>query len=86
MRGNANVGARVAVTGAGGIGCDVAEFLVEDAPSPATDVARWTHGWGFDPTPPSLPGPMPCAALLALAMSLIPALRALHAALVKKAH
>jgi len=26
----------------------VAEFLVENAPSPTTDVARWTHEWGVD--------------------------------------
>jgi len=42
------VGARVAIIGAGGIGFDVAEFLVEPAPSPATDVARWTREWGVD--------------------------------------
>ncbi|MGS1013160.1 oxidoreductase [Rhodanobacter sp. UC4450_H17] len=42
------VGARVAIIGAGGIGFDVAEFLVERAPSPTTDVARWTREWGVD--------------------------------------
>ena len=42
------VGPRVAVIGAGGIGFDVAEFLVENAPSATTDVARWTHEWGVD--------------------------------------
>jgi 2,4-dienoyl-CoA reductase (NADPH2) len=42
------VGARVAIIGAGGIGFDVAEFLVEQAPSPATDVIRWTREWGVD--------------------------------------
>lgn len=42
------VGKRVAVIGAGGIGFDVAEFLVEDAPSATTDVARWTLAWGVD--------------------------------------
>ncbi|EIL95202.1 NADPH-dependent 2,4-dienoyl-CoA reductase [Rhodanobacter spathiphylli] len=42
------VGARVAVIGAGGIGFDVAEFLVEHLPSPTTDVARWTREWGVD--------------------------------------
>ncbi|NCT67383.1 MAG: NADPH-dependent 2,4-dienoyl-CoA reductase [Rhodanobacteraceae bacterium] len=50
LAGNANVGARVAIIGAGGIGFDVAEFLVEDAPSPSTDVARWTREWGVDTT------------------------------------
>src|SRR5471030_3134227 len=42
------VGAKVAIIGAGGIGFDVAEFLVEHAPSPTTDVARWTREWGVD--------------------------------------
>jgi 2,4-dienoyl-CoA reductase (NADPH2) len=42
------VGARVAIIGAGGIGFDVAEFLVEQPPSPTTDVARWTREWGVD--------------------------------------
>ena len=46
----AQVGAKVAIIGAGGIGFDVAEFLVEPAPSPSTDVARWTHEWGVDTT------------------------------------
>ena len=44
----AKVGTKVAVIGAGGIGFDVAEFLVENAPSATTDVARWTHEWGVD--------------------------------------
>ncbi|MEO7052414.1 MAG: NADPH-dependent 2,4-dienoyl-CoA reductase [Rhodanobacter sp.] len=42
------VGARVAVIGAGGIGFDVAEYLVEPAPSPTTDTARWAREWGVD--------------------------------------
>jgi len=42
------VGDRVAIIGAGGIGFDVAEFLVEHSPSPTTDVARWTREWGVD--------------------------------------
>jgi 2,4-dienoyl-CoA reductase (NADPH2) len=42
------VGARVAIIGAGGIGFDVAEFLTQGAPSPTTDVARWSHEWGVD--------------------------------------
>ncbi|MBA8883972.1 NADPH-dependent 2,4-dienoyl-CoA reductase [Dokdonella fugitiva] len=46
----ASVGARVAIIGAGGIGFDVAEFLVEPSPSPTTDVARWTREWGVDMT------------------------------------
>ena len=42
------VGPRAAIIGAGGIGFDVAEFLVEHPPSPALDVARWTREWGVD--------------------------------------
>ncbi|MEO8460621.1 MAG: NADPH-dependent 2,4-dienoyl-CoA reductase [Dokdonella sp.] len=42
------VGKRVAIIGAGGIGFDVAEYLVEDAPSATTDIARWTREWGVD--------------------------------------
>jgi 2,4-dienoyl-CoA reductase (NADPH2) len=42
------VGPRVAIIGAGGIGFDVAEFLVEQPPSPALDVTRWTREWGVD--------------------------------------
>lgn len=42
------VGQRVAIIGAGGIGFDMAEYLAELAPSPTTDVARWTREWGVD--------------------------------------
>ncbi|MEO6925409.1 MAG: NADPH-dependent 2,4-dienoyl-CoA reductase [Rhodanobacter sp.] len=42
------VGAKVAIIGAGGIGFDVAEYLVEATPSPTTDVNRWTREWGVD--------------------------------------
>ncbi len=42
------VGQRVAIIGAGGIGFDVAEFLVEHSPSPTLDVTRWTREWGVD--------------------------------------
>jgi 2,4-dienoyl-CoA reductase (NADPH2) len=41
---------RVAIIGAGGIGFDVAEFMTQDAPSPTTDIARWTREWGVDTT------------------------------------
>ncbi len=47
---DAAVGPRVAIVGAGGIGFDVAEFLVQPAPSPSTDIARWTREWGVDMT------------------------------------
>ncbi|MEO8777832.1 MAG: NADPH-dependent 2,4-dienoyl-CoA reductase [Rhodanobacter sp.] len=42
------VGAKVAIIGAGGIGFDVAEYLVEQAPSSTTEIARWTREWGVD--------------------------------------
>ncbi|MBO9662323.1 NADPH-dependent 2,4-dienoyl-CoA reductase [Dokdonella sp.] len=47
---NAAVGGRVAIVGAGGIGFDVAEFLIEHAPSPTTDISRWAREWGVDTT------------------------------------
>ncbi|SEM89169.1 2,4-dienoyl-CoA reductase (NADPH2) [Luteibacter sp. UNCMF331Sha3.1] len=59
LHGNAAVGARVAVIGAGGIGFDVAEFLTEATPSPTTDVARWTKEWGVDMTMATPGGLMP---------------------------
>jgi 2,4-dienoyl-CoA reductase (NADPH2) len=40
------VGKRVAVVGAGGIGFDVAEFLVQDGRSPALDLRAWQEEWG----------------------------------------
>ncbi|MBX3699593.1 MAG: NADPH-dependent 2,4-dienoyl-CoA reductase [Dokdonella sp.] len=48
LQGHAAVGQRVAIIGAGGIGFDVAEFLIEPAPSPSTDIARWAREWGVD--------------------------------------
>jgi 2,4-dienoyl-CoA reductase (NADPH2) len=45
LRGKA-VGKRVAVVGAGGIGFDVAEFLVHDGHSPSLDTAAWMKEWG----------------------------------------
>ena len=50
LRGRVTVGARVAIVGAGGIGFDVAEFLAQSGPSPTTDLPRWLHEWGIDPT------------------------------------
>ena len=43
-------GASVAIIGAGGIGFDVAEFIVHDATHPPTslDAARWRDEWGVD--------------------------------------
>ena len=40
------VGRKVAIIGAGGIGFDVAEFLVQDAPSPPTNLQEWLAEWG----------------------------------------
>jgi 2,4-dienoyl-CoA reductase (NADPH2) len=40
------VGQRVAVVGAGGIGFDVAEFLVAGPHSPALDTTAWLREWG----------------------------------------
>ena len=42
----APVGARVAVVGAGGIGFDVAEYLVHAGVSPTNDAALWRREWG----------------------------------------
>ncbi len=42
----APVGPRVAVIGAGGVGFDVAEFLVHEGPSPTLDFAQWAAEWG----------------------------------------
>ncbi len=42
----APVGPRVAVIGAGGIGFDVAEFLVQGGHSPTNDPALWRREWG----------------------------------------
>jgi len=49
ISGRVKVGARAALVGAGGIGFDVAEFLVQDAPSPTLDLARWMAEWGVRP-------------------------------------
>jgi len=45
LRDKAPVGRSVAVIGAGGIGFDVSEFLLEDH-SPATDLPAWMKEWG----------------------------------------
>jgi 2,4-dienoyl-CoA reductase (NADPH2) len=44
------VGRRVAIIGAGGIGFDVAEFLVHEGHSPTLDAGAWYAQWGIDPT------------------------------------
>jgi len=45
LRGKAKVGKRVAIIGAGGIGFDVAEYLVTDD-SPTEDLDAWLEEWG----------------------------------------
>lgn len=51
----APVGKRVAVVGAGGIGFDVAEFLVHHGTSPTLDTALWRREWGVS-DPAEVPG------------------------------
>ena len=43
------VGRRVAIIGAGGIGFDMAEFLVHEGHSPTVDPPAWLREWGIDP-------------------------------------
>ena len=52
LRHHKPVGARVAVVGAGGIGFDVAEFLVQDGHSSTLDLQAWQAEWGI--TDPAL--------------------------------
>lgn len=46
LSGARTVGRRVAIVGAGGIGFDVAEYLVHAGPSSTTDLDRWLREWG----------------------------------------
>ena len=48
LQGRVAVGRKVAIIGAGGIGFDVAEFLVQEGESPALDPKRWMAEWGVD--------------------------------------
>jgi len=50
LQGRVVPGKKVAIIGAGGIGFDVAEFLVEHGESPALDARRWMAEWGVDPS------------------------------------
>ena len=43
------VGRKVAIIGAGGIGFDMAEFLVHEGHSPTVDAPAWLREWGIDP-------------------------------------
>lgn len=46
LRHKAEVGARVAIVGAGGIGFDVAEYLAHEGESPTEDAELWRREWG----------------------------------------
>ena len=46
LRHKAPVGKRVAIIGAGGIGFDVAEYLVQDGDSPTENLSEWKEEWG----------------------------------------
>lgn len=48
LRGTAEVGKRVAVLGAGGIGFDVAEFLTDSGDGASEDPATYFRHWGVD--------------------------------------
>jgi 2,4-dienoyl-CoA reductase (NADPH2) len=48
LQGHVEVGKKVAIIGAGGIGFDVAEFLVQEGESPSLDTKRWMSEWGVD--------------------------------------
>lgn len=50
LTGRRVAGRRVALVGAGGIGFDVAEFLVHEGISPSLQVPRWMAEWGVDPS------------------------------------
>ncbi|MDO6472806.1 NADPH-dependent 2,4-dienoyl-CoA reductase [Maribacter sp. 1_MG-2023] len=45
-----NVGKRVAVIGAGGIGFDVSEYLAHEGESTALNIDAWLKEWGIDKT------------------------------------
>jgi 2,4-dienoyl-CoA reductase (NADPH2) len=47
LSGGAEVGPRVAIVGAGGIGFDVAEFLVQGGESPTLNLKEWKAEWGI---------------------------------------
>ncbi|GAB2652351.1 oxidoreductase [Arenimonas aestuarii] len=49
LQGRVVPGRRVAIIGAGGIGFDVAEFLVHEGTSPSLDPALWMAEWGVAP-------------------------------------
>ena len=48
LRGTANVGARVAIIGAGGIGFDIAEYLSHDGNDSSLNPTSFMKEWGID--------------------------------------
>ena len=50
LTGRVQVGKKVAVIGAGGIGFDISEFLVHEGESPALHAEHWYREWGVDTT------------------------------------
>ncbi len=48
LKGEATMGARVAVLGAGGIGYDISEFLTEAGESHTVNLDLWLKEWGID--------------------------------------
>ncbi|MGX9719240.1 oxidoreductase [Stenotrophomonas acidaminiphila] len=48
LQGRVQAADKVAIIGAGGIGFDVGEFLVQEGPSPSLNPARWMAEWGVD--------------------------------------
>ena len=48
LEGRVVIGNKVAIIGAGGIGFDVAEYLVQADGSPTLDRSRWMAEWGVD--------------------------------------
>ena len=48
LRGNANVGGKVAIIGAGGIGFDIAEYLSHDGGNSSVDQSAFMNEWGID--------------------------------------
>ncbi|MEO8365896.1 MAG: NADPH-dependent 2,4-dienoyl-CoA reductase [Pseudoxanthomonas sp.] len=50
LSGRVTVGRSAALIGAGGIGFDVAEYLVHEGQSVTLDKSRWMAEWGVDPT------------------------------------
>jgi len=48
VKGNVDVGKRVAIIGAGGIGFDVAELLSHGKETPSQDISQFMSEWGID--------------------------------------